>query len=243
LVAESDWRSISCEVCHPGQGTAVTADLAWLEAATGRHEPVASTTALCEHCHTDTDVLRHRRDLGLSAHRGYTCTDCHDPHSTAADCTAAGCHPDVAARFRIPTPMPLAAATSTVPKNHPTLGFNMNCATPGCHASTVLAAGMETTHLPAPAASPSSGLTLRAAGHDPVHARVACVACHDASRLEVGPLEAGGVWVTWRTTELLGRSSTESYQSHHLQRAVDCERCHFPGNVWGLAIPVEAVLP
>lgn len=76
-------------------------------------------------------------------------------------------------------------------------------------------------------------------GHNTAHAEVACVACHDALGLEVGPLEGQAVWMTFRTVELLGRSSTEAYQSHQLRREVDCGRCHFAGNEWGLSEDVD----
>jgi hypothetical protein len=75
-------------------------------------------------------------------------------------------------------------------------------------------------------------------GHGSVHIDVACVACHDASGLEVGPIEGKGQWKTFRTTELLGRSSREPYQSHNLQREVACDRCHYADNPWGLVAEV-----
>jgi hypothetical protein len=77
-------------------------------------------------------------------------------------------------------------------------------------------------------------------GHDSNHLSVTCVACHDTSGLEVGPQE-DGIWVTWRTTELLGRENTEPYQSHDLVLAVACVRCHFAGNPWQLNPDVEEI--
>jgi cytochrome c551/c552 len=72
---------------------------------------------------------------------------------------------------------------------------------------------------------------------------VTCVACHDASGLDVGPVEGEDVWITFRTTELLGRANTEPYQSHALQRSVMCDRCHYPDNAWGLTALVETPEP
>jgi hypothetical protein len=43
-------------------------------------------------------------------------------------------------------------------------------------------------------------------------------------------------WVTFRTTELLGRKTKAAYQSHNVQRAADCARCHFAGNPWKLPV-------
>jgi hypothetical protein len=61
--------------------------------------------------------------------------------------------------------------------------------------------------------------------------------------LDVGPAEGENVWITFRTTELLGRANTEAYQSHALQRSVMCERCHFADNPWGLTAPVATAEP
>jgi hypothetical protein len=69
-------------------------------------------------------------------------------------------------------------------------------------------------------------------GHDPAHSSIDCVVCHDASGLVVDKLDDR--WVTLRTLDLLGSSSIEVYQSHNLQNSVDCTRCHYPGNRWGL---------
>ena len=78
---------------------------------------------------------------------------------------------------------------------------------------------------------------------DPAHVNLACVACHDASGLEVGPLENQQVWMTFRTVLLLGRQNNEPYQSHDLQAVVDCGRCHFFGNPWGLNDQVKGLDP
>ena len=77
-------------------------------------------------------------------------------------------------------------------------------------------------------------------GHSEAHANVACVACHDATGFELGPVEGQNVWMPFRTTELLGRASTEPYQSHQLAKTVDCTRCHFAGSSWELQ-PLEEV--
>lgn len=179
LVAEADWKDINCEICHVVEDGIAIAAVSWLDPVTGYHETVASSTALCEKCHTNTETLRHQRDIGASTHVGYDCVECHDPHSTTASCTEAGCHADL-----------LSAAPSIV-------------------------------------------------GHDEAHATITCVACHDAAGLQVGPLEGEDVWVVFRTTLLLGRENTEPFQSHNLQRAVACQRCHFVGNPWGLVENVE----
>ena len=179
LVPESEWKSIGCEVCHQTVDGEMLPGMTWWDQDTGQYHVIDSSDALCGKCHADTETLRHRRDLGEFAHRGFTCVNCHDPHSASANCTAVGCHEGLAS-----------------------------------------------------AATPP-------AGHDSAHAQVACVACHDASGLEAGLDKATGAWITWRTTELLGRKSTNPYLSHSLQRQVDCARCHFAGNGWGLPVDVE----
>lgn len=76
-------------------------------------------------------------------------------------------------------------------------------------------------------------------GTDIAHAYIDCTACHDASGMQVGPREDGLVWTSFRTVALLGRESSEPYQSHSLQRMVDCTRCHFPDNPWDLTVEIE----
>lgn len=183
LVPQGEWQNIGCEICHAVQDGAIQPGFSWLDTPSGFHETVSTPTELCEACHTDTETLRHRRDLGEAAHAGFTCVDCHDPHSTAASCTSAGCHPAQAER------------------------------------------------------------TAAAPGHDAAHVEVACVACHDAAGLAVAPQEAGAAWMTLRTNFLLGRETTDVYQSHALQRAVDCQRCHVEGNTWGLSVLAGNELP
>jgi hypothetical protein len=176
MIPESEWRGTGCESCHWVKNGVAEADISWTNIQTGYHETLASSTDLCEKCHTDTETLRHQRDLQDGAHKEYTCTQCHDAHSTAASCSAANCHPEVGAEAKV------------IP------------------------------------------------GHDAEHANVTCVACHDATGLEVGPMEDQGAWVTFRTTELLGRTTSEAYQSHYLQLAVQCARCHYPDNPWNLNV-------
>jgi hypothetical protein len=187
LVDEDDWQSIACDICHSVEDGVVQAQIAWYDRQTGYYETMSSSTELCSHCHRDTETLRHARQLGDEAHADFSCTDCHDAHSTVSGCGGTDCHEDVIA---------------------------------------------------AREGQPAQGGSEHA-GHTPEHAPIACVACHDAAGLEVGPLEGEGTWTTFRTVELLGRSSTESYQSHQLRLQVDCARCHFAGNPWGLSEEVD----
>ncbi len=182
-VAKAEWKSIECDICHRvDKAGVVSSEVKALNALIAMFgsspdeawEPVTSTTALCEKCHTDVDAWHYKRDLGQSSHVGYTCIKCHNAHSNQASCTAAGCHPD--------------ALNPTKP----------------------------------------------VAGHDAAHAAVSCVACHDASDLKAGPVEGQKHWLTFREGGPGGKSGPAPYLSHNLQKKVDCARCHFAGNPWGL---------
>jgi hypothetical protein len=70
-------------------------------------------------------------------------------------------------------------------------------------------------------------------GHDEDHAQVSCVACHDADELEIGFIEELGLWTTLIATSE-GGTETRPFTSHNIVLEAPCERCHFPGNPWGL---------
>lgn len=226
-VPEASWQNIGCEICHPVTGGAVQASVSWLNTSTGYRENVADNSALCAHCHKDTDTLRHARNLGTSAHISFVCTDCHDPHSTQASCTEAACHADEP--VPLPTPLP----------EHVDQKDTHQCKE--CHPS-VDERHMNVLEEPPTACFDCHGhlfgggsSSLMQEGHSDAHTGVACVACHDATGLEVGPVADGSHWITFRITELLGRTSNEPYQSHNLQRDVDCSRCHYANNPWDLS--------
>ena len=69
-------------------------------------------------------------------------------------------------------------------------------------------------------------------GHDDVHDAVTCVACHDASGLEVRLDEDLGLWVTSLPADAEGISYP--FTSHDIQLEVSCNRCHYPENPWDL---------
>ena len=75
-------------------------------------------------------------------------------------------------------------------------------------------------------------------GHDADHQAVACVACHDAGGMQVGPDEESGLW----TTFAIGSADAEpfSFPSHNLVLESSCDRCHFVDNPWGLSVEVTA---
>jgi hypothetical protein len=179
-VARTDWKDIGCEVCHATTNGVVSSQIAWTDKAAGQSAPIANATLLCEKCHTDTDTIKHKIDLGTSVHKGFTCVSCHDAHSTTASCSAQACHPTTSPVFKAVT------------------------------------------------------------AHDDAHKAVSCNACHDASGAKIGTDK--GTFVTLKSSELLGRTTTAPIPSHNLQRVVDCTRCHAAGNPWGLK-PVEGKVP
>lgn len=93
LVSQADWRHIGCDICHPLTNGLAAKEIAWFDKAANKYEFVANVNALCEKCHTDTNILHHRIDLGKAAHVGYACTQCHDAHAASASCATAQCHP------------------------------------------------------------------------------------------------------------------------------------------------------
>jgi hypothetical protein len=217
-VPEEDWVNIDCSVCHRVEGENFDAQVTWLNPITGYHETLTSTTALCEKCHRDSESgLSHTRQLGDGAHADFVCTDCHDPHSTKASCTSSGCHHiTVTNNAECSECHPDALAKHTMEQLH---SGGHDCM--GCHGDLV-GVGMN---------------GIQALAHNPIHlSKILCVACHDASGLEVKPIEQDGIWITWRTTEGPLGESTEVYQSHTLQREVDCSRCHYANNPWGLIL-------
>lgn len=80
-------------------------------------------------------------------------------------------------------------------------------------------------------------------GHMAMHAKVECVACHDASGLEVSPVEPDNLWTTGTTASARGATTFTPKFSHDFQKAVDCARCHFTGNKWGLWEPTPTPAP
>jgi hypothetical protein len=227
LVSKEDWMNIRCEVCHTMENGLASQQVAWLDAITGYHETISQPDQLCEKCHTDTATLQHGIDLGVQVHVGFSCIDCHDPHSTVASCVSSGCHADVMAERLRPS------------RQHANLTSNDQCET--CHPDALQIHSMETQrvgshdclschtdkdNVPVEETSPPQ--------HSTRHALVDCVACHDASGLDIGVPEGSTTWTTFRTVQSVLGTVTEAYPSHNLQKLVSCQKCHFPGNPWGL---------
>ncbi len=90
-VAQAAWKSITCDVCHPPAGNSYSTGLAFWNQSTQQYEPVSSSNALCEKCHTGTHGFEVMYEQSASpAHRGWECTRCHGSHNTPVKCT--DCH-------------------------------------------------------------------------------------------------------------------------------------------------------
>ena len=85
-------------------------------------------------------------------------------------------------------------------------------------------------------------------GHDEVHINVSCAACHDSAGWEVGPDEESGNWTTyspWSHEIKIGEADSiietgvTPFTSHEIVVEVNCDRCHFSQNQWGLIENVE----
>ncbi len=239
LIPEAEWKGIECTICHPLENGALLPNIAWYDTITGYHETVVRSTELCEKCHQDTPALRHKVVLDGNTHAGYDCTSCHDPHTALASCDSSDCHSDIVALIAIYSPFHVGISDNTIclechPKGMRLHSMEVNqkgvddCL--GCHMNLTL--------------SPENP-GIATDGHAIYHKNVNCVACHDAAGLVVKPIEGQDQWMTFRTTiiESLGRPIETIYTSHNLQRQVECERCHFSGNSWGISETVLKTQP
>lgn len=98
LTPQDAWTNIQCNVCHElDKKGNIQGEYSWLEvAALGQYTEVASTTELCRKCHTEADAPPGHSVIDLTdAHAEYTCTQCHDAHTTTASCVSENCHADV----------------------------------------------------------------------------------------------------------------------------------------------------
>jgi len=104
MIAETDWGNIPCNVCHRVKKGDVDPEYAWLSIPPiDEYEDLATTTELCIKCHTVVDVADHTGVFIAGSHEDYTCTQCHDAHSTLASCSTGACHAGI---LTPPTPIP-----------------------------------------------------------------------------------------------------------------------------------------
>ncbi len=90
-VAQSEWKSIGCAVCHQPVGNSYLTTVAFWNQALGKYEPIENTTELCAKCHEGRHGFQVTEEQRVSsAHKGWACTRCHGEHGTPASC--ADCH-------------------------------------------------------------------------------------------------------------------------------------------------------
>lgn len=142
-----------------------------------------------------------------------------DEYSTVADATALcmKCHAPENQREHVSIQLAGVHAAFQCIQCHNTHTLSASCANSACHTDV-----------------------LAIPGHDADHRAVACVACHDAAGMEVGPGEDQATWQTfavWTYTALGEQEQTSviPFTSHNIQKSVTCERCHFEDNPWGLS--------
>lgn len=70
--------------------------------------------------------------------------------------------------------------------------------------------------------------------HDAYHQMVPCSTCHDGDGMTVDLDAESGKWLTYLPSAAGTDSSHFAFTSHNIVLEVDCSRCHFAGNPWGL---------
>jgi hypothetical protein len=77
-------------------------------------------------------------------------------------------------------------------------------------------------------------------GTQEAHAALDCLACHDASGMDVAPFPPETEDARWTTvvteTSRSGAVTTSYAKSHSVMWEVDCSRCHFEGNAFELEV-------
>lgn len=152
---------VTCNVCHQVQNGAVTEEIVRWDQNNPQNESVSDYNELCANCHEEYDHAE-------ATHKNLLCLDCHDPHSTSAECF--DCHPQI---------IDLTGKVPSTPVGGHSNGTDDACSGSGCHSSATQVAKMPFSI------------------HGIQHARVTCSACHDADGLQVGPLPDGSAWVSW----------------------------------------------
>ena len=185
VIAESQWQSITCKVCHETDKKGnVAPEFSWLEvAALEEYTPVENVNELCLKCHAPSNLPEHIAIVVGGAHAEFLCTGCHNAHTLTTSCGESACHETLQDPEKI------------IP------------------------------------------------GHDEDHINVACEACHDASGLDVGPVEETGIWTTFAPWSVDLEGNTESgltpFVSHNTVLEASCDRCHFANNPWNLTVDIE----
>ena len=90
-VSESEWKDISCEICHEPVGDSYRTSISYWNQEIGEYEPVDGVMDLCAKCHEGRHGFHVVEEQAESqAHHGWDCTICHGAHSSRSECT--DCH-------------------------------------------------------------------------------------------------------------------------------------------------------
>jgi hypothetical protein len=82
-----------CMLCHPQKSVEREPGVAWLVVDEEVHyEPIDTIDEPCKRCHVADEVDGHLFVRVEGVHEDFLCTDCHDPHTSAASCSDDGCH-------------------------------------------------------------------------------------------------------------------------------------------------------
>jgi hypothetical protein len=90
-VPESEWRNITCDICHEPVGDSYLTSLAFWNNELQQYEAAPDVTALCARCHEGRHGFQVVEEQEVSlAHTGWECTACHGAHGAPSACT--DCH-------------------------------------------------------------------------------------------------------------------------------------------------------
>lgn len=94
FIAESQWQSITCNVCHQTDKKGnVNPEINWLEvAALDEYSVVENASELCLKCHAPSNIREHVAVEVAGVHKELMCTDCHDAHNPTTSCGDSTCH-------------------------------------------------------------------------------------------------------------------------------------------------------
>jgi hypothetical protein len=90
-VAQADWKSIGCDVCHEPVGNSYSTALSFWNAERGVYEPIKTSAELCAKCHAEQHGFGVIWEQSVSpAHKGWDCVRCHGSHNAPVKCI--DCH-------------------------------------------------------------------------------------------------------------------------------------------------------
>jgi hypothetical protein len=90
-VPQSEWKNISCDICHQPMGDSYWTGISFWDQSTQSYIPMTSVKELCAKCHEGQHGFEVTEEQNLSpAHHDWECIRCHGPHGSVSKCT--DCH-------------------------------------------------------------------------------------------------------------------------------------------------------